>query len=124
MAWEGKRERRHWVRGKKRTLQGIRLDIAPQRRVWRGKGRGTHRGPGGSWIGVQDWGWPGERGCYCLHCNNPAPPGKAPLDLQQKLLQMLRQQPCLCLWPSALSDMETNPLCLLWTLCPVPQLPA
>lgn len=53
----GKGERRHWVRGKRRTLQGIRLDIVPQRKVWRGgqsKGKGTRRGPGGSWKGVQD----------------------------------------------------------------------
>lgn len=56
-AWEGKEGMRHWVRGKRRTLQGIRLDIAPQRKGWRGgrnKGKGTHRGPGGSWKVVQD----------------------------------------------------------------------
>lgn len=53
----GKGEMRHWVKGKKRTLQGIRLDIAPQRKVSRGgrnKVRGTHRGPGGSWKVGQD----------------------------------------------------------------------
>lgn len=56
-AWVDKGERKHWVRGKRRTLQGIRLDIVPQRMVWRGglnRGRGTHRGPGGSWKVVQD----------------------------------------------------------------------
>ena len=93
-AWEGKGEMRHRVRGRRRTLQGIRLDIAPQRKVWRGeqnKGRGTHRGPGGSWRVVRDWEWPGERGCYCHHCNSPAPPGTAqtPLCLQQTLLLLL-----------------------------------
>lgn len=94
-AWEGKGEMRHWVRGKKRTLQGIRLDIAPQRKVWMGgqnRGRGTHRGPGGSWKMVQDWEWPGERDYYCLHCSSPAPPGttQTPLDLQQSLLLQLQ----------------------------------
>lgn len=50
-AWEDKGEKRHWVRGKRRTLQGTRLDTAPQRKVWTGgqsKGKDTHRGPGGS----------------------------------------------------------------------------
>ena len=82
---------RHWVRVKRRTLQDIRLDIVPLRKVWRGgqnKGRGTHRGPGGSWKVVQDWEWLVERGYYCLRCNSPVPPGTAqtPLDLQQSLL--------------------------------------
>ena len=130
-AWEGKGERRHWVRGRRRTLQGIRLDIAPQRMVWRGgqsKGRGTHRGPGGSQRVVRDWEWQGGRGYYCLHCNSPAPPGTAQkhLDLQQSLLHPLQmwRQPCLCLLAGP-SDMETNLLCLLWTLCPALQpLPA
>lgn len=121
-ALEGKGEMRHWVRGKRRTLQGIRLDIAPQRKVWTGgqnKGRGTHRAPGGRWKVVQDLEWPGERGYYCLRCNSPAPHGTAqnPPDLQQSLLLPLQmwRQPCPCLWPliAALSDMETNPLCLL-----------
>lgn len=90
-AWEGKGEMRHWGRGKRRTLQDIRLDIALQRKGWMGgqnKGKGTHRAPGGSWKVVQDWEWPRERGYYCLHCNSPAPPGTAqtPLDLQQSLL--------------------------------------
>lgn len=46
------------MRGKRRTLQGIKLDNAPRRKVWKGgqnKGKGTHRGPGGSWKVVQDW---------------------------------------------------------------------
>lgn len=118
-AWEGTGEMRHLVRGRRRILQGIRLDIAPQRKVWRGgqcKGKGTHRGPGGSWKVVQDWEWPGERGYYCLHCNSPTPPGTAqtPLDLQHSRLQMKRQ-PCPCLWPlkASLSGMEINFLCLL-----------
>lgn len=48
---------RHWVTEKRRTLQGTRLDNAPQRKVWRGvqnMGKGTHRGPGGSWTVVED----------------------------------------------------------------------
>lgn len=50
-AWVGKGGRRHWERGRRRTLQDIRLDSALQRKGWRGgqnKGKGTHRGPGGS----------------------------------------------------------------------------
>lgn len=56
-ASEGKGGMRHWEKGKRRTLQGIKLDISPQKKVWRdgqNKGRGTHRGPGGSWMLVQD----------------------------------------------------------------------
>lgn len=94
-AWEGKGEMRHWVRGRRTTLQGTGLDTAPQRKVWRGgqnKVMGTHRGPGGSWRVVQDWEWPRERGYYCLHCNSPALPGitRTPLVLQQALLLPLQ----------------------------------
>lgn len=121
-AWVGKGEMRHWVRGRRRTLQDIRLDNALQRKGWRGgqsKGKGTHKGPGGSWKVVQDWEWPRERGYYCLHYNSPAHPGtiQTPRDLQQSLVLLLQMQRqlCPCLWPlvAVLSDMETNPLCLL-----------
>lgn len=50
-AWEGKGVRKHWERGKRRTRQDIRLDIALQMKGWTGgqnKGKGTHRAPGGS----------------------------------------------------------------------------
>lgn len=56
LALVGKRGMRHWVRGKMRTLQGIRLDIALQRKVWRdgqNKGKGTHKGPGDRSKAVQ-----------------------------------------------------------------------
>lgn len=69
-AWEGKVVMKHWERGKRRTLQDIRLDSALQRKGWRGgqnKGKGTHRGPGGSWKVAQGWEWPRERDYYCLH---------------------------------------------------------
>lgn len=49
--WEGMGVMKHWERGKRRTLQDIRLDIALQMKGWMGgqnKGKGTHRGPGGS----------------------------------------------------------------------------
>lgn len=93
--WEGKVETKHWVRGKRRTLQDIRLDIDLQRKGWRdgqNKGKGTHRDPGGSWKVVQDWEWLRERGYYCPHCNSPAPPGTAqtPLGHQQSLLRPLQ----------------------------------
>lgn len=50
-AWEGKGVMKHWGRGRRRTPQDTRLDSALQRRGWTGgpnKGKGTHRGPGGS----------------------------------------------------------------------------
>lgn len=50
-AWEGKGVMKHWERGKRRTRQDTRLDSALRRKGWRGgqsKGKGTHRGPGGS----------------------------------------------------------------------------
>lgn len=56
-AWGDKGERRRSARGRRRSHQGIRLGIAPQRKGWRGglnKGRGIHRCPGGSWKVGQD----------------------------------------------------------------------
>lgn len=86
-AWEDKGEMRHWVRGKRRTLQEIKLDISLQMKEWKdgqNREKGIHRDPGGRWKVVQDWEWPRERGYYCLHCNSPGLPGTAqtPLDLQ------------------------------------------
>lgn len=50
-AWGGKGGMKRWARGRRTTLRDTRLGSALRRKGWRGgqnKGKGTHRGPGGS----------------------------------------------------------------------------